>query len=206
MWSRLKEKVVKTDSEGTAQHNVRSEKLPTRSAFIESMLPRGGVGAELGVHRGYFTPDLLELTRPSRLHLIDPWYLLGKEWKWGNGNRSTVDALVGVIHAFRDELVSGQVVLHIGGDLDILPTFPDAYFDWVYVDTSHTYEHTLAELRILKEKVKTEGIIAGDDWRSDPSHKHHGVCKAVAEFAAQSDYQIVYANATDLQWAIRRKA
>ncbi len=30
-----------------------------RVGFLESILPKGGIGAEVGVHKGYFTPVLL---------------------------------------------------------------------------------------------------------------------------------------------------
>jgi hypothetical protein len=30
-----------------------------------------------------------------------------------------------------------ECVLHVGDDLEILPTSPDNYFDWVYLDGSH---------------------------------------------------------------------
>jgi len=87
--------------------------------------------------------------------------------------------------------------------LTILPTFPDRYFDWVYVDSVHVYEHTRLELEILSQKVKEGGLIAGDDWIEDPEHPHHGVSRAVREFVATAQAELVYANGDDLQWALR---
>src|SRR5205823_5195733 len=63
-----------------------------RIPFIEEILPKNGIGAELGVFKGYFSPLLLHHTQARVLHLIDPWYLLCGEWSWGGGKRSTVDA------------------------------------------------------------------------------------------------------------------
>jgi hypothetical protein len=84
----------------------------------------------------------------------------------------------------------------------VLPQFPDRYFDWVYIDTLHFYEHTRDELALLKTKVKVDGVIAGDDWLPDPSHRHHGVCRAVTEFVQAEPYELIYADEQDLQWAI----
>jgi hypothetical protein len=174
---------------------------PSRSEFVRRILPKGGVAAELGVYKGDFSQELLELTRPKRLHLIDPWYLQGKEWQWGE-DRSTVAALTRLIKKLEDELARGTVTLNIGNDLEVLPQFPDRYFDWVYIDTLHFYEHTRDELTLLKTKVKVDGVIAGDDWLPDPSHRHHGVCRAVTEFVQAAPYELIYANEQDLQWAI----
>ena len=177
---------------------------PLREPFVTGVLPRGGVGAELGIYRGEFTRELLDLTLPSRLHIVDPWYLLGPEWHWGKSRvRSTIGALQGVLGEFSRELVSGQVVLHVGDDLEVIPTFPDRYFDWVYIDSVHAYEHTRRELELLDAKMKPGGIIAGDDWIEDPDHPHHGVTRAVLEFVARTPYEVVYASTDDLQWAIR---
>jgi hypothetical protein len=180
---------------------------PSRAEFVRAVLPKGGVGAELGVHHGEFAAELLELAEPARLHLIDLWYLFGHEWHWGEGaQRSTIGALKGILDRFADELVSGRVVLHIGDDLELLPTFPDHYFDWVYVDSIHAYEHAQRELALLCEKVRPGGVIAGDDWIEDPAHPHHGVSKAVSELAGEGGAELLYANAEDLQWAVRLAA
>lgn len=174
-----------------------------RSSVLVRYLPRDGVGAEVGVHKGRFTKHLLEALRPQALHLIDPWYLAGPEWRWGGGDRSTTSALAAIIRRFPTELVSGQLVLHIGYDLDVLRAIDDATFDWVYLDSTHQYDHTLAELALLRSKVKPGGLISGDDWRSDPAHKHHGVFRAVHEFVAIHDVELVYESDEDQQWVIR---
>jgi SAM-dependent methyltransferase len=175
-----------------------------RVRFLDTMLPKGGVGAEVGVHKGRFTPVLLEVARPRTLHIIDPWYRLGLAWDWGAGDRSTVNALIRIIRRHAPALAEGSLVLHIGDDLEILPRFPEASFDWLYIDSSHAYEHTGKELRIAARLVRPDGVIAGDDWRDDPAHPHYGVRRAVEEFAAASDFRLVYADDRDRQWALRR--
>lgn len=196
-------RVLKRSDTLSKIHEVRKNRI--RKQFVETMIPKGGIGAELGVHKGYFTQLLLDVAQPKRLHLVDPWYLLCREWMWAGGNRSTTDAVRGVIKQYANELVKGTCVLNITDDLEFLRSLPDNYFDWVYVDTSHEYEHTQKELQILQHKVKANGVIAGDDWQVEPSHRHHGVCKAVREFLATAPYELSYGSNNDKQWAIRRK-
>ena len=182
----------------------KSQSRPPRADFVRATIPTGGIGAEVGVHRGDFAAELLELAGPTRLHLIDLWYLFGREWHWGEGEeRSTIGALKGILDRFEDELVAGRVVLHIGDDLELLPSFPDAYFDWVYLDSVHVYEHAIRELGVLSKKVRPGGVIAGDDWIEDPNHPHHGVFRAVTKFTESGRGELVYASTTDLQWAVR---
>jgi hypothetical protein len=178
----------------------RNRRIP----FVESVLPKHGVGAELGVFRGQFSPILLNHACATKLHLIDPWYFLNAYWNWGFGNRSTVDAVVNILRAFKKDIEAGRVAVHVGDDRAVLATFPDRYFDWVYIDSSHSYEHTHDELQILRSKVKEAGVIAGDDWAPDPSDQHHGVYKAVQEFIASGAYQVIYSDVSTKQWAIRR--
>ena len=177
-----------------------------RLRVLKPFLRENAVAAELGVLKGDFSQQILQSLKPARLHLVDPWYLLGPEWSWEKGDRSTIHALVKILKDYEKELISGQVVLNIAYDQEFLATLPDGYFDWIYLDTTHEYEQTKIELQLLQKKVKASGVIAGDDWRPDPTHPHHGVYKAVQELIAEGKYEILYANTTDLQWAIRLKS
>jgi SAM-dependent methyltransferase len=176
-----------------------------RANFLEQTIPKGGIGVELGVYKGFFSRVILDTLAPEKLHMIDPWYLLGEKWELPDGDQSTVGALMQTLQRCATELVSGQAVLHIGSDLDVLPTFPNDHFDWAYVDSLHTYEHAKKELAILAKKVKPGGIIAGDDWTADPEHPYHGVCRAVREFVNRQPYEFIYEGDSDAQWAIRSK-
>jgi hypothetical protein len=175
-----------------------------RVPFLREVIPSGGVGAEIGVFKGSFTPVLFRETQPRRLHLIDPWYLLTPEWHWGRGDRSTVNAVRRILRRWRAEIDRGEVVVHVGDDRQVLATFPDATFDWVYLDSSHAYEHTCQELAILVHKVKADGLITGDDWQPDSNHPHHGVFRAVQELVAGGGWVIRHADPATRQWAIAR--
>jgi hypothetical protein len=54
------------------EHLARCELLPTRQEMLDR-LPKGSVGAELGVAQGEFTRDILDRVDPSLLHLVDVW-------------------------------------------------------------------------------------------------------------------------------------
>jgi len=194
--SQLEERGVKKESD----EFVQQQPLLQRRLDFLSLMPKGGVVAEIGVYKGFFTNCILHLNQPDKLHLIDPWYLLDEKWDWPivKGNSSTVDALIGILDYYRKEFVEGKLILNVGWDEEVLSQFEDGYFDWVYLDTTHQYEHTLKELEILKSKVNVDGVIAGDDLG------YPTVEKAVKEFVKKEDYTIIYEGAIDSQWAIQK--
>lgn len=183
---------------------------PRREAFLK-MLPRDSVGAEIGVFKGEYTRFILRIVRPRKLHLIDGWSkIFGTHYpeNWGPhsnfGKLTTREVIESAEKVVQRYAPPGVVQFHEADDLECLPTFPDGYFDWVYLDTSHFYEHTLRELEILKDKVKPDGLITGDDWQEDASHVHNGVCRAVREFCAAHGWELVTLDRFG-QWCLRRK-
>jgi hypothetical protein len=182
---------------------ARKRRDERRLAVLKRYVPSNAIGAEIGVHKGRFTRELLDGLSPAQLHAIDPWYLLGAEWTWDSGDPSTSNALAAIIRRCADELVSRRLVLHVGFDLEVMKGLADGSFDWVYLDSSHQYQHTVAELDLLCSKVKPGGFITGDDWQSAVTHKHHGVCRAVREFVEARRFELLYASDEDDQWVAR---
>jgi hypothetical protein len=71
------------------------------------------------------------------------------------------------------------------------------------LDTSHTYNDTLAQLQLISTIIRPDGVILGDDWFPEVTHQHHGVMRAVNDFVKREPYQIVVAG-QDAQYCLRR--
>jgi len=183
--------------------NILNENNKVRGPLIDKYLPKNKTGAELGVLLGNFSKILLKYSNAKELHLVDLWYFFGSEWNWAGGNASTVDALIKVLKENKKEINESKIIVHVQDDLIFLKEKPDNYFDWVYIDSAHEYEHTIKELELLIKKVKLNGIVCGDDWRPNPIHRHHGVYKAVMEFVEKGYFEILYSNDQDLQWFLK---
>lgn len=176
-----------------------------RHKLFTEVISTGGIGVELGVYKGTLSKYIMKVNQPRCLHLVDPWWKLTRYWNWAVGDKSTVRSFASLLLDLEEEISAGKVEFHIGRSQEILESFDDGYFDWAYVDSNHEYEQTKDELGLLKYKVKSDGIIAGDDWREEETHPHHGVCRAVKEFLeAEPDYQLIFQE--ELQWALKRKA
>jgi len=166
------------------------ERCRRRWACLKPYMPEGSVGAELGVFKGNFV-DYLLATKPRKLYLVDPWFRGYKEWHWAKGERSPIAAFAKLLAAFRPEIEAGVLEPRVEFSTNFLADAPDRHFDWVYIDTNHSYETTVEELTLAVAKVKPTGFIMGDDYYPDPAHKLHGVHAAVKEFEAADRLKVV---------------
>lgn len=157
--------------------------LPNRMALLEKM-PKNGIVAELGVNKGDFSEEIWEITKPQKLHLVDAW---GSE-RYHLGLRKVIES------KFQDQITSDKVVINQGLSTDMSLGFSDNYFDWIYIDTDHSYEVTKAELQAYKAKMKPGGIIAGHDYSQGNWKKlrRYGVIEAVHEFCVQEDWELIF--------------
>lgn len=166
-----------------AEHVARCRTLLDREALLAE-LPPGGVGAELGVDQGDFTQTILRVARPQRLHLVDSWAT----------RRYNEDKAQRVKDRFASQIAAGQVSIHRGLSLEAVSQFEDASLDWVYIDSSHAYGVTAAELRAYAPKLKPGGIMAGHDYSMGNWVKgfRYGVIEAVHEFCVEQDWELRY--------------
>jgi hypothetical protein len=174
------------------------------------VLPTHSVGLELGVFRGEFSRHILSIVKPRELHLVDVWWLTFGEYfpDWGpysdHGRLRTRDAFQQTRENVKPFERHCRVILHVGNGAEYLATFPDHYFDWVYIDSSHSYEATLDELRAASPKMKSTGLITGHDWQPDPTHPHHGVYRAIQTFIAEAPWKIAEVDRCEpAQWCLR---
>lgn len=166
-----------------AEHVANLVGLPNREAMV-ALMPRDAVAAEIGVNVGKFSRVIKDVNAPRRLHLIDAW----------DYNPSYKNKRDKVTAMFADDIASGSVVITEGYSTVVAPSFADGYFDWIYIDTDHSYETTRDELIAYEPKMKPGGVIAGHDyamgnWRSGVKY---GVIEAVHEFCVGHGWELIY--------------
>jgi Methyltransferase domain len=168
-----------------------SEQVSHR-AFLLEMFPKRSVGAEIGVHLGDFSAEILRTVDPRELHLIDPWQheqsdTYSEAWYGGKarGGQAQMDSRYRHVCArFAAEASAGRVKIHRSYSSDALDGLPDAYLDWIYIDGNHLYEFVKADLELSLRKVKPSGYITGDDYM-EGGWWEGGVKKAVDEFVCE---------------------
>ena len=173
-------------------------KQSNRRQFLLDILPKESVGAEIGVHLGEFSKQILDAISPRELHLIDPWEhqtssIYKTAWYGGGaiGGQTELDErYASVIETFSQNIYDQQVKVHRGYSTDILQKFQDQYFDWVYIDGNHLYEYVKKDIELSLQKVKSGGYITGDDY-GEGGWWQGGAKKAVDEFANNQAVQLV---------------
>ena len=161
---------------------------------VLDLLGQGGTVAEVGVYKGHFSTAIRAHAKPDMLHLIDTWALDDAYVQtYGTQRDSLLRAYDLVQSQFIREIEAGRVVVHRDYSTRAAVSFPDAYFDWVYIDAMHDYENVLADLLSFKDKVKPEGFILGHDFSNNPAGRRakFGVVRAVRDFMASEGFELV---------------
>lgn len=165
--------------------NIKNARLlPSREELL-TLLPKNGVIAEIGVDKGDFSKRILQNCSPKKLHLVDIW---GGSKRYGNKEK------LEVYKKFENEIQSQVIEINLGLSTEVVNDFEDNYFDWIYIDTDHSYKTTIAELEMYQSKIKDGGIIAGHDYISVNwgSMAKYGVIEAVYKFCSEHDWEILY--------------
>ncbi len=152
--------------------------------ILLGLFPKNGVVAELGVNKGDFSDKIYRITTPQKLHLVDMW----------NSTRYHQGLKEMVIERFANEIKEKRIEINIGSSTEVVKTFKDAYFDWIYIDTNHSYKTTKMELELYAQKIKEGGIISGHDYKIGNWVKgyRYGVIEAVYEFCTKNDWEIIF--------------
>ncbi len=165
--------------------------------FLLDLIPKNGVGAEVGVWQGGFSQKLLDRTQPSRLFLVDPW-------TWDITGKVPRDCYIASTRIAKsqndmDKLYEAVVKKFEAYDNVVVIREPSTYaackfhgndLDWVYIDGSHDYENVIADLRAWGPKVKPGGLLCGDDYEWGKKY-NFPVRKAVQAFLKEGGYETV---------------
>ncbi len=158
------------------------------------LLPKGMVCAEIGVLAGDYSKSIHEIMKPSGLYLIDHFsgMLLSGDHNGENVQEYDLDQEYVKLESYFSK--NPEVKLIKGFSYDVLPEYPDDFFDFVYIDSDHTYEGTKNELIQCFKKVRSGGFICGHDYSED----HFPECKrAIDEFCKEFGQEIVFETIED---------
>ena len=153
------------------QHLCNCQVVADRNAMLEQ-LPKQAIVAEVGVAYGDFSEEILSRTQPQELHLID------LEQRWAD--------------RFADR--SEHVKIHLGDSGDMLATFPDHYFDWIYIDADHSYEMVKRDTEVAKQKIKPGGLLVFNDYTVYDAFLAipYGVPKTVHELCREENWEMTH--------------
>lgn len=149
--------------------------LSRREDILDDMLKEGHV-AEVGTQRGQLAKLILSRFPKIHLHTIDINYSLfdrvGLQPFIDEARLTTVEAL----------------------SWDGLAKYEPDFFQWIYIDASHFYDHVKADLEIAKSRVCVGGTILCNDYTnwSPFEVEPYGVMQAVNEFLEVEDFVVTH--------------
>lgn len=178
--------------------SLRWSRLAVLGAF-----PRDGIGVEIGVHLGDYAARILAAARPRKLYLVDPWQSIAgdayKQSVYGSERSSDQEMerrYQVVLERFAKRIKRGQVCVVRKTSSQALGDLDDASLDFVYIDGNHTYQFAAEDLELALAKVKSGGVISGDDYTAG-GWWQGGVKRAVDEFG--------WRPGVDLEWISGRQ-
>jgi hypothetical protein len=157
--------------------NLGNCKVVANREVILQQMKKGGIVAEVGVQEGHFSKLILQLCQPKELHLID-CILTGYS----------------IEQKFKREIDRGQVILHESDSSTAISKFPDAYFDFMYIDADHSYEGVQRDIQAAKTKIKEGGFLIFNDYTywSPGECINYGVIQAVNELCVKENWEMIY--------------
>jgi hypothetical protein len=182
-------------------------RLQVRRSVLR-LAPKRSVGAEIGVFTGIFSEVLMEVTEPNRLYLVDPWdQLHGSSFpSWGQHTAwrslSTKAALAAASYRAEFHKPECEVVKEFSDKW--LMQFSEPFLDWVYLDAKHTYDYTYRTLDLLRDRLRSGGVVLGDDCWIGEGHQYAETFHAVRDFLDQSGFVLIHLDQNG-QWAITRR-
>lgn len=166
--------------------NAWSSEYPLVSSLINTYDLR--IGCEIGVAFGTGSQSVLENTDISRLYSIDPYkHFPDSVYPDGmNLEQHTFDVLYLRAQKRLASYGDRSMLLRMTS-LDAAELFADNSLDFVYLDGNHTFEGLSADLQKWYDKVRSGGLLIGDDY----GHiSHPGVKQAVNTFCAQRSLKV----------------
>lgn len=162
--------------------------LKSRSDIF-NIIKSQSVIAEIGVFKGDFSKIIYNIAKPRELHLVDIFD--GITISGDKDGQNIISAnLADEYENIKKYFDSYQnVFLHKGKSVDVLSSFPDQYFDLLYIDGDHSYNGVSKDLEIAMTKIKHKGFISGHDYNQQA---FPGVYDAVNHFCAKYNLSIKY--------------
>ena len=169
---------------------IQAENVPlvdfdlTDRETIFTSLPRGGVGAEIGVDFGEFSKVILRNAEPRLLYLVDCWEQQPTEVTGHDPANYRQEIKDAAYHQVLGWFLADKRVRVVKGYSEkVAPLFPDDFFNWLYLDANHL--RCGADLRAFWPKIKPGGWIMGHDYVTGGVGDFITVQADVDEFSAE---------------------
>jgi len=178
--------------------------LPSRNDALpliaELLMGGSGIVAEVGVAYGDFSRAIINTLKPSKFYSIDLFNNgPGREfWGYKHFEETNLGQKEYIEQKFKQEINAGSFFLRQGFSWEVLETFEDSYFDYIYLDAAHDYENVKKDIQVIIHKIKNGGIVQFNDYTSIAPGEipwdscYYGVRRAVDELLINGKHEILF--------------
>lgn len=139
-------------------------------------------GVEVGVAEGHYSEVLCKTVPNIELTLVDPWTRYSdnprahsqehQQFSLNETKRKTTGYNVHIVHDY---------------SMNAVRDVPMKSLDWAYIDGHHSFDYCLPDLIEWSKRVRSGGIVAGDDYFE---MKWGGVIEAVQAYVKAHDIRL----------------
>ena len=106
--------------------------------------------------------------------------------KYGGGEATSQSDMDLIYAAVRSRFRRYPIVWHRMTSTEAASRIGNETLDWAYIDGNHSYEYVVQDLRNYWKKVRSGGLLMGDDY-SEGHWWGDGVVRAVDEFVNSAE-------------------
>jgi len=167
--------------------------FPDREALVRELVKPGSVGAEIGVYRGGVSREIAK-QGVAHLYCIDAWTRYPDYEIDSLCATNQDDNHQATKHEMKEWIVAGQCTVIKGFSVEVAKTWKTP-LDFIYLDSIHTFEFVIEDLREWSKHIKPGGIIMGHDFTETSAGAiamNFGVVKAFKLFCEEAGWEITH--------------
>jgi len=108
-----------------------------------------GQAVELGVHQGTFSREILSTWKGQKLHLVDLWAPVDT---YNSPRQPDLEKAKANVAPFENRYEFNR-----NYTFNAVHDYPDNFFDWIYLDATHTYYDARRDIQMWWPKLKKGG-------------------------------------------------
>jgi predicted O-methyltransferase YrrM len=158
--------------------NVIELNISRRVGLLDLFNEKGfKTGVEVGTDQGEYAEDIILRMPEVKLTTIDPWT------PFTEGDEVLDAEKIEERYRTAETRLSPYpncTILRMTS-MEAVRLFPDNFFDFVFIDGNHTFDHVYEDIFEWTKKVKPGGVVAGHDYVRDVE-RDYGVIEAVNDY------------------------
>lgn len=149
---------------------------------------KNGIGIELGVALGQYLVEIATDWISGRIYGVDCWEQQDATVYNDPLNMSNIGSWCEHVKQ-RVAIFNDRVRVYKKYTVEAAKSFPDNYFDFIYIDANHSYEATVEDIKAYYPKLKKGGLFGGHDYCENSQTSQ--VKRAVDEFFKDREIHVM---------------